>query len=375
MNNSQAKTRYSCYLKALATLLVAGSMLAPAASRAGDVHSPGYQYDMRGNVVRDADGNCVRTSLWSRTNAIAKCDPAMVKERDAEVPVREKKGRVTSVEANVDLLVLQAGKTFAFNSAELSDAGKQVLARAAEKHNDVYIHRVLVAGFTDKIGDDVYNLQLSQRRADAVKKQLVTHGMPQERIQVTAHGSDDPLVSCPGLAGDALIRCLAPNRRVEVRFVIPVVSTDAAVEFVSRRRQDEIKGKNVEAEGAAMDTPIINRGFNEAVKIMGDGCSKEVASFCGDIPLGEGRVLNCLNQHNTQLSAGCKQSIIQGKSTIEAALGNANFFGAQCGPDIERLCPGVQPGGGALLACLMDNINNTELRCYTAMRDVGLFEE
>ncbi|MGB5305420.1 MAG: OmpA family protein [Gammaproteobacteria bacterium] len=375
MIKPEAQINYTKYLKSLSALLVAASMLIPASARAGDEYSTGYQYDMRGNLVRDADGNCERTSRWAPVNAIAECDPDVVKERGAELPVREKKGRVKSVEASVNLLVLQAGKTFPFDSAELSEAGVQMLAKAADAHKDVYIHRVLVAGFTDEIGDDDYNLKLSKLRADAVKAELVAHGLPEERIKVVARGSKDPLVTCPGLAGEALRSCLAPNRRVEVRFVIPVVSTDAAVELVARRRQGEVKGKNIEATGMAVNTPLVTRGFNDAVKIIGDGCSKEIANFCDDVPLGEGRVLSCLYTHNTQLSTGCLDAIVKGEGTIEDALGNANFFGAQCGPDIKLLCPDVKPGSGRLLDCLTDKSSNITMRCYTAIRDLGLFQD
>jgi OOP family OmpA-OmpF porin len=347
----------------------------PLSVRAADEWSPGYQYDMRGDVVRDAAGNCLRTAQWSPSNAIALCDPAVVSQRSSDEPVRGEKAVVTAVAAQVDLAVLQSGDAFAFDKAELSEAGKALLAELVARHRADYIARVVVDGYTDRIGDDAYNLELSQRRANAVKAQLIADGIPAERIRTSAEGSDDPLVTCPGLGGEALIRCLAPNRRTEVRFIIPVVSTAALGELVGRRRQEKIEDKNIEAAAITVNTPIIQQGFNRAVKIMGDGCSKEVASLCGDVPLGDNRVMHCLSEHESQLSAGCKQAIKQGESTIEATLGDANFFGANCAADMQRLCPGVVPGGGRLLACLMDNINNTELRCYDAMLQLGLFHE
>jgi OOP family OmpA-OmpF porin len=373
MMKIQARTR-AC-TNALNTLLLAGILMLPLALRAADEWSPGYQYDMRGDVVRDADGNCLRTAQWSPSNAIALCDPTVVSQRSADTPVRGEKVVVSGVAVQVDLAVLQSGNAFAFDKAELSEAGKAQLAELVARRRDDYIARVLVAGYTDRIGDDAYNLELSQRRADAVKAQLIVDGIPAERIRTSAEGSDDPLVTCPGLGGEALIRCLAPNRRTEVRFIIPVASTAALGEFVGRRRQEKIEDKNIEAAGVAVNTPIIQQGLNQAVKIMGDGCSKEVNSFCAQVPMGGGRVMNCLFDHESQLSSGCKQAIDQGESTIEAALGDANFFGANCAADMQRLCPGVVAGGGRLLACLMENINNTELRCYDAMFQLGLFHE
>jgi hypothetical protein len=68
-------------------LLVAGSLLFAQSVQAADEYSPGYQYDMRGDVVRDAAGNCLRTAQWSPSNALAMCDPNVVAQRSSEKPV------------------------------------------------------------------------------------------------------------------------------------------------------------------------------------------------------------------------------------------------------------------------------------------------
>ena len=367
------KKSISCFTSLL-TFLIAGSVFTPLVSQASEA-SVGYQYDMRGKVVRKATGECIRTSKWSPTVAIAECDPEVVAGRKDIVPVREEKARVTGVSASVDLMVLQAGEAFAFNSAELSEAGKAQLAKALGAHRDEYIHRAAVAGYTDQIGDDDYNMKLSQQRADAVASELVALGLPKERITVSAHGSADPLVTCPGMAGESLIRCLAPNRRTEVRFVIPVVSTAASAEFVARRRAEEVKDKNITAEADAVNSPIITAGFNKAVKIVGDGCSKEIATFCGDVEMGNNRVLNCLTEHEGQLSTQCSESIVLGKAVVGDALGDANFFGAKCGPDMKLLCKDVTPGEGRMLACLVEHNTNITMRCYSALVELNLIHE
>ena len=367
-------TKTTSCLASLLTLLLAGSAFAPLSSQAAE-HSIGYQYDMRGQLVRNANGECLRTPQWSPTVAIKACDPEIVADRKDMVPVREEKAMVTGVAAQLNLLVLQAGDAFSFDSAELSAAGKQQLAKAMRVHKDVYIFRVFIDGYTDQIGNDDYNLKLSQRRADAVQAELVALGLPKERTRVAAHGSADPLVTCTGMAGESLIRCLAPNRRTEVKFVVPVLSTVAAAEFVARRRSDEIKDKNIAAEALLVDSPIITRGVNNAVKIVGDGCSKEINTLCKDVPVGGKRILNCLQDHENQLSDGCDAAIARGNSTIDAALGDANFFGAKCAPDIKLLCSDVMPGAGRTLACLVEHNTNITMRCYKALVDLDLIHE
>jgi outer membrane protein OmpA-like peptidoglycan-associated protein len=364
-------TKSISHFTSLLMFLLAGSVFAPLSSLASEV-SVGYQYDMRGQVIRNPNGECVRTSMWSPTVAIKECDPAIVADRKDMAPVREEKAKVTGVATQVNLLVLQAGDAFDFDSAELSEAGKEQLAKAMSLNKDAYIFRVYIDGYTDQIGDDSYNLKLSQRRAEAVQAELVALGLPKERTRVSARGSEDPLVTCTGMAGESLIRCLAPNRRTEVKFVVPVVSTATAAEFVERRRSEEIKENNIAAEALVIDSPIITRGVNAAVKIIGDGCSKEINTFCRDVPVGGNRILNCLQDHENQLSDACDEAIVTGYSTIDAALGDSNFFGAKCGPDIKFLCSDVTPGGGRTLACLIEHNTNITKRCYEALIELNL---
>ena len=171
MNHSAKSNNCATRVASLLGLLLAGGALGPLVAQ-GSEYSPGYIYDMRGMVARDAEGNCRRTSAWTPSNAIEVCDPGVVAERAQEQPIRPAKARVTGVSAQVDVTALLAGEAFEFNSAKLSEAGKQLLAGAVGSHADDYIHRINVEGYTDKIGSPDYNLQLSQQRADAVKAEL-----------------------------------------------------------------------------------------------------------------------------------------------------------------------------------------------------------
>ncbi len=180
------------------TLLLAGSLLLPLSARAADAWSPGYQYDMRGDVVRDAAGNCLRTAQWSPGNALAMCDPGVVAQRSADKPVRGKEARVTGVVAQVDLAVLQAGNAFAFDEAKLSETGKALLAKIVARHKDDYVARVFVAGYTDRIGNDEYNLKLSQQRADAVKASAYCRRDPGRTHPDLCAGVGRPASDLPG---------------------------------------------------------------------------------------------------------------------------------------------------------------------------------
>ncbi|BBO71587.1 hypothetical protein DSCA_55170 [Desulfosarcina alkanivorans] len=70
--------------------------------------------------------------------------------------------------------------------------------------------RISVVGHTDTMGDKAYNLDLSMRRAKAVKRLLVANGVDDTLIDVSSHGEENPLVKTADNVANA------KNRRVEV---------------------------------------------------------------------------------------------------------------------------------------------------------------
>lgn len=73
--------------------------------------------------------------------------------------------------------------------------------------------RVEIAGHTDNVGEDNYNMSLSLRRAEAVKSFLVKQGCPSNLFEVVGHGEAKPQTTNDTAEGRAL------NRRVEMRFL------------------------------------------------------------------------------------------------------------------------------------------------------------
>jgi outer membrane protein OmpA-like peptidoglycan-associated protein len=108
-------------------------------------------------------------------------------------------------------LVLTLGDVlFDTGRAELkSGAGRKLdqLAQFLVEHPD---RRVQIDGFTDSVGTDSYNEDLSQRRADSVRTALVNRGVDPSRIGTEGYGKAYPVASNNESGGRQL------NRRVEV---------------------------------------------------------------------------------------------------------------------------------------------------------------
>ncbi|MDQ3083137.1 MAG: OmpA family protein, partial [Gemmatimonadota bacterium] len=69
---------------------------------------------------------------------------------------------------------------------------------------------VLIVGHTDSRGEDAYNMNLSQRRANSASAYLQSRGVPSSRIRTSGRGETEPVGSNGTDAG------MQANRRVEV---------------------------------------------------------------------------------------------------------------------------------------------------------------
>ncbi|MBS7455830.1 OmpA family protein [Coralloluteibacterium stylophorae] len=118
---------------------------------------------------------------------------------------------------------LSADALFAFGRADITDDGAEaeqtLAALAARLATAERVESVQVLGYTDRIGSDSYNEELSRQRAEAVRAFLVERGIAADVIAAEGRGKADAIVDCPDLRGRALIDCLAPNRRVEINIV------------------------------------------------------------------------------------------------------------------------------------------------------------
>ena len=105
------------------------------------------------------------------------------------------------------------GINFATNSAKITKSSYKVLNQAVkvlEAYPDVKLE---IGGHTDNVGKAEYNLELSQKRADAVKDYFVGKGIAADRLAAVGYGMDKPLTSNKTKADKA------QNRRTEFQLI------------------------------------------------------------------------------------------------------------------------------------------------------------
>lgn len=118
---------------------------------------------------------------------------------------RTEQGMITKLKSDI---LFDTGK------ADLKPAAKENINQLAAIMKKYPENVLTVRGYTDSTGSDKVNMPLSERRAQAVRNQIVTSGIPANTVTSLGMGSADPLDA--GATKDAL----AKNRRVEIEITV-----------------------------------------------------------------------------------------------------------------------------------------------------------
>jgi OOP family OmpA-OmpF porin len=108
-----------------------------------------------------------------------------------------------------------SGVHFEFNKARLMLDSKTVLRKVAESLANEPDVSIIIMGHTDSVGSDVYNLKLSQERAQSVVNYLGTQGIEPARQTAKGYGESKPVGD--NNTEDGRER----NRRVELQVISP----------------------------------------------------------------------------------------------------------------------------------------------------------
>ncbi|CAE6739074.1 OmpA family protein [Paraburkholderia domus] len=119
-------------------------------------------------------------------------------------------------------ITLRADSAFRFDSGDeagMLPGGKEQLDKVMAGLQQVKgFVQLNVNGYTDRLGSDAHNQKLSLQRAQTVRDYLRKRGVT---LPITAQGRGkaNQLTECAQMKRDELVKCLAPNRRVEIEFV------------------------------------------------------------------------------------------------------------------------------------------------------------
>jgi hypothetical protein len=96
-------------------------------------------------------------------------------------------------------------------------------------------------------------------------------------------------------------------------------------------------------------------------------CEADAEKLCKGVQPGGGRLLGCLRSHTSDLSPGCKETLKalkQGASQrwVEAS----RAWAAACSGDIQALCKDIPAGAGRIAECLREHQASLSPGCKAA---------
>jgi Cysteine rich repeat len=127
---------------------------------------------------------------------------------------------------------------------------------------------------------------------------------------------------------------------------------------------NSVGGKERGGAAVVMAIVLVLSGAAHAVtaSIPGPGpCENDAKRFCKDTPPGGGRVFRCLQEHQPELSPACRQHM--GEMQHEA-----QEFREACQDDVVLFCVSARPGGGRIIDCLKQHERELTPGCRELVR-------
>jgi len=201
--------------RALGALFIAGSVVLSGCA--------GMSQKQRGAVIGAGAGAAVGGVIGNATGSTARgaiigavvggaAGAIIGHQMDQQAKELEQKipGATVSRVGEGIAVTFPSGILFPFNSTEILPDGRSNLQQLASSLTEYPNSDILIVGHADSVGTDAYNLDLSQRRAQAASTYLQTLGVPAARLHAVGKGESEPIQPNDTEAGRA------QNRRVEV---------------------------------------------------------------------------------------------------------------------------------------------------------------
>jgi hypothetical protein len=97
-------------------------------------------------------------------------------------------------------------------------------------------------------------------------------------------------------------------------------------------------------------------------------CADDIRQFCPDVKPGSSRVVECLQKNKARVSSACSARLDASHQKANALI---EEFGRSCRRDVDRFCPGVDPGGGRVLGCLRQHQPELSPPCQGEMNRIA----
>jgi outer membrane protein OmpA-like peptidoglycan-associated protein len=172
-----------------------------------------------GAILGQAIGHDTEATLWGAAIGAALGGAAGAgvgkymdnQEEEMRQALEASQAAAVQREGNLLSVMFKGDVTFDHNSAVVRPGLYNEIDRVANVLNQYPQTLIRVEGHTDSTGSEQYNLDLSRRRAEAVRNLLVQRNVSASRMEVVGYGEAKPVATNETEAGRQM------NRRVELK--------------------------------------------------------------------------------------------------------------------------------------------------------------
>lgn len=111
--------------------------------------------------------------------------------------------------------------------------------------------------------------------------------------------------------------------------------------------------------------------YAQAAGLLATHCGTDIMQHCRGVNLGNGAIAACLAQNASKLSPACAANHESIRQMTEARAAAQRAAHQVCDRDRAQFCPGLVPGDGNIVSCLLEASKVVSATCTGALINAG----
>lgn len=103
------------------------------------------------------------------------------------------------------------------------------------------------------------------------------------------------------------------------------------------------------------------------------GCDADIEQYCPGLPRNSQKAFMCMMAYEDKLSESCKLGIAEAAMSIKMSKAAIDYSVRVCEEDADKYCLDVEPGEGRLINCIKEHEAEVSEPCVTALKETGLW--
>ncbi len=117
------------------------------------------------------------------------------------------------------------------------------------------------------------------------------------------------------------------------------------------------------AVGLILGVATFSASAEDVVDHVINNCATEIESYCSQVMPGEGRMMACFYAHEDKLSGECVGALWDAAEALEEAVNTFVDIAVACETDIDQFCGDIEMGEGRILRCLESSADSLSEGC------------